>query len=272
MTSSNNLNTLWKIPLVPLLFMCVRSHVHCFLYTTDHNVLDLLILLLSLEMSRHSHGSWATNIITSTIHWELKRRHPINSGNSQKTPANALLSVMMLTLLLLSLFYKWKNKLYSKIPLLVSDSSTYYSSTACARCPCWAIPLLFKGGGVFCGVNVPSFIPQFDGHFDGLQYFAMKSLDMPLVNFMSSSPFSADTSSSRVSESGTLLCPLPRLSDFVVAWGCLLPPFPWQYQVYPWWFQLQFFIIRRLNKFSFLMTSWFSSFVWSVFAIACFLN
>lgn len=135
MTSSNNLNTLWKIPLVPLLFMCVRSHVHCFLYTTDHNVLDLLNLLLSLEMSRHSHGSWATNIITSTIHWELKRRHLINSGNSQKTPANTLLSVMMLTLLLLSLFYKWKNKLYSKIPLLVSDSSTYCSSMACARCP-----------------------------------------------------------------------------------------------------------------------------------------
>lgn len=153
------------------------------------------------------------------------------------------------------------------------------SSTACAQYPHWAMPLLFKGSGVFCGVNVPSLISSVpvwwafwcvavlcqEERYSG-------ALDMPLVNFMSSSPFSADTPSSRVAELGTLLYPLQRLSDFVVAWGCLLPPPSWQYQVYPLWFQLQFFIIRRLNRLSFLTNSWFSSFEWSVFSIACFLK
>lgn len=78
--------------------------------------------------------------------------------------------------------------------------------------------------------------------------------DMPLVNFMSSSPSSADTPSSRVAGLGTLLCPLQRLPNFMVAWGCPLPSPSWQYQVYPWLFQLLFSIIRRLNRLSFLMT------------------
>lgn len=113
-------------------------------------------LNLSLKMSRHGHWSRATNI-TSNIHWELKRRHHINSFNSHKTPAMKVI-MCYACLAIISCFTNGKlTRLRDHTAS--SDPRTLALEPVDLLSTCywpWAGPLLLKGHTVFHGANVPS--------------------------------------------------------------------------------------------------------------------
>lgn len=112
------------------------------------------------------------------------------------------------------------------------------------------------------------------GHLDGLQHFATKSNTRIPVHWC------WDVRLLLMSRDMLLPCQVlwsaglltqgvssALYKGFLILWGCerAFTPHPWQYQVYHWWFKLQFLIIR-LNSLSFLMTSWFSSLELPVFS------